>query len=118
MDPRFQVRTVDYIADKNGFHPILNKTPSPVPRDTPVVAAAKDRHLRQYAAIAAARHANPGEVIVPVDTVAVDIAKQRHLALFEKIAHEHAKIAQQRELEKQAAKEKNILEEQEYWEKY
>lgn len=52
MDPSFQIRKVDYVADQNGFHPILNKNAPALPNDTPVVAAAKERHLVQYARIA------------------------------------------------------------------
>jgi Insect cuticle protein len=63
VDPRNRVRTVQYVADANGFHPILNMGPAPV-TDTPVVAAAKLRHLalaekiaNEHARIAAERAA-------------------------------------------------------------
>ncbi|XP_049839926.1 uncharacterized protein LOC126284805 [Schistocerca gregaria] len=49
IDPRYQVRTVEYTADKQGFHPIVSL---PV-ADTPTVAAAKQKHAEQYARIAA-----------------------------------------------------------------
>lgn len=97
VDPHQRIRTVDYTADRNGFHPIVsggdeeqheNVLP---PRDTDVVAAAKQRHLAQYANIARTREGR-----VPVDTVAVSQAKQRHLNLFQKIAEEHARIAAER----------------------
>ncbi|KAK7874378.1 hypothetical protein R5R35_007840 [Gryllus longicercus] len=49
VDPRFQVRRVEYVADAHGFHPVLS---SPV-ADTPAVAAAKQRHAALYERIAA-----------------------------------------------------------------
>ncbi|XP_052122471.1 cuticle protein 10.9-like [Frankliniella occidentalis] len=49
VDPRFKVRTVDYVADAHGFHAQLS---DPV-RDTPTVAAAKQRHHDLFARIAA-----------------------------------------------------------------
>lgn len=52
LDPRNQVRTVDYIADKQGFHPVLSKV-APSVTDTPAVAAAKALHLARWERIAA-----------------------------------------------------------------
>ncbi|PSN39780.1 hypothetical protein C0J52_15315 [Blattella germanica] len=49
VDPRHQVRTVEYVADEHGFHPVLS---NPV-ADTPTVAAAKAKHADLYARIAA-----------------------------------------------------------------
>ncbi|PNF24419.1 hypothetical protein B7P43_G09690 [Cryptotermes secundus] len=49
VDPRYQVRTVEYVADAQGFHPVLS---NPV-ADTPTVAAAKAKHADLYARIAA-----------------------------------------------------------------
>ncbi|KAJ9584636.1 hypothetical protein L9F63_021021, partial [Diploptera punctata] len=49
VDPRHQVRTVEYTADAQGFHPVLS---NPV-ADTPTVAAAKANHHDLYARIAA-----------------------------------------------------------------
>ncbi|XP_063227864.1 cuticle protein 16.8 isoform X2 [Bacillus rossius redtenbacheri] len=49
VDPRFQVRQVDYVADEQGFHPVLS---NPV-ADTPVVAGAKLRHEQLFQSIAA-----------------------------------------------------------------
>lgn len=49
VDPRYQVRTVEYVADAQGFHPVLS---NPV-ADTPTVAAAKAQHADLYARIAA-----------------------------------------------------------------
>ncbi|KOB66363.1 putative cuticle protein [Operophtera brumata] len=65
VDPRQQVRTVDYVADKQGFHPILSDVPPEHPADTEsseavVAAAAKHTQLfrviaEQHARIAAER---------------------------------------------------------------
>ncbi|XP_071449734.1 cuticle protein 7-like [Hetaerina americana] len=52
VDPRNQVRTVDYVADKQGFHPVLSKV-APSVTDTPAVAAAKALHLARWEKIAA-----------------------------------------------------------------
>ena len=49
VDPRHQVRTVEYVADSQGFHPVLS---NPV-ADTPTVAAAKANHHELFAKIAA-----------------------------------------------------------------
>lgn len=48
VDPRYQVRTVEYVADKHGFHPLLS---NPV-ADTPTVAAAKQKHAELFEKIA------------------------------------------------------------------
>ncbi|KAF4519429.1 hypothetical protein B566_EDAN008656 [Ephemera danica] len=53
IDPRHRVRTVQYVADANGFHPIVDGGVVKVPVDTPVVAAAKQRHLALKERIAA-----------------------------------------------------------------
>lgn len=45
VDPKQEIRAVEYLADKDGFHPKLN-IPGSV--DTPVVAAAKARHLKLF----------------------------------------------------------------------
>ena len=45
VDPRQEIRAVEYTADKNGFHPILN---IPAARDTPAVIAARSRHLKLF----------------------------------------------------------------------
>lgn len=44
IDPLQHIRSVEYIADKQGFHPILSDPVS----DTPSVAAAKQRHAELY----------------------------------------------------------------------
>ncbi|KAB0791296.1 hypothetical protein PPYR_03096 [Photinus pyralis] len=96
VDPRHQIRTVDYIADKQGFRAVLNHSPLPLPVDSPVVAAAKERHLQQYNAIAHSHQAPPGYLVVPADSAAVHHAKVKHLSLYEQIAAEHARIAHER----------------------
>ncbi|XP_063923867.1 cuticle protein 16.8 [Zophobas morio] len=107
VDPRHQIRTVEYIADKDGFHPVLNKNPPPVPSDTPTVAAAKNRHLAKFAEIANAHAFAPGTVVVPVDSVAVSRAKDKHFQLFQKIAEEHARLAALQEAENLASEGTN-----------
>lgn len=67
-----------------------------------MVAAAKQAHLQQFAAIA---DANAGHVVVPLDTEAVARAKNTHFSLYEKIAQEHARIAAERASEKTAINE-------------
>jgi len=62
VDPSFKIRKVDYIADENGFHPVLNYAASALPKDTPVVAAAKERHLVQFSRIAS-QHQQLPEVV-------------------------------------------------------
>lgn len=66
-----------------------------------MVAAAKQAHLQQFAAIA---DANAGHIVVPADTAAVERAKSKHFSLYEKIAQEHARIAAER-AQKTAANE-------------
>lgn len=104
MDPRFQIRKVDYTADHQGFHPILNQLPPALPADSPIVAAAKERHYQQYAAIANSHQAAPHVVAVPLDSVSVHNAKLKHYNLYQQIAEEHARIgAEQKALELAAA---------------
>ncbi|XP_050305413.1 cuticle protein 6-like [Anthonomus grandis grandis] len=97
VDPSFQIRKVDYVADQYGFHPVLNKNVPDLPSDTPAVAAAKERHLVQYSRIADAHQHAPQVATLPVETRAVQYAKNKHFDLFEKIAEEHARIAAERE---------------------
>lgn len=113
IDPRYQIRTVEYTADKTGFHPVLNRQPAPLPRDSPAVAEAKRKHLEQFAAIAEANAVLPGHVVVPQDTAAVQRARNRHFSLFERIAQEHARIAAQREKEQREKGIANELEDEE-----
>ncbi|KAF5286592.1 hypothetical protein FQA39_LY16275 [Lamprigera yunnana] len=96
VDPRHQIRTVDYVADKDGFHPVLNRGQLPIPLDTPVVALAKQKHLQQYNAIAHSHQAAPGVENLPRDSASVHNAKVKHFTLYDKIAQEHAKIAAER----------------------
>lgn len=105
VDPRNQVRTVEYIADAHGFYPRLSHVPK-APEQTAAVQRATNKHHALYAKIAEER-ANPHhpavqEASLPRDTVAVSKAKDRHFTLYEKIAHEHAQIAAQREAERLA----------------
>ena len=61
MDPRQKVRTVDYVADREGFHPVLSEVPPEHPADSESVARAKDKHYQLYAKIAEehAQHPHP-----------------------------------------------------------
>lgn len=52
MDPSQKVRKVDYVADKDGFHPTLSDAPPEHPTDSESVAKAKTRHFELYAKIA------------------------------------------------------------------
>ncbi|CAH2003291.1 unnamed protein product [Acanthoscelides obtectus] len=102
VDPKHKIRTVEYIADREGFHPVLNEHVPDLPSDTPAVAAAKQKHLQRYAAIAQSHKASQGRVIVPLDTRTVEYAKQKHLALYQQIAAEHAQQAAELEQLKRA----------------
>ncbi|CAO1381436.1 unnamed protein product [Diamesa hyperborea] len=95
VDPRNQVRTVEYVADENGFQPQLSHEV----KNTIAVDLATKRHTELYNKIAAS-HANPiaydaSAAPVPQDSVAVANAKKKHLTLFEKIAAEHARIGEE-----------------------
>lgn len=59
MDPNNKLRTVDYIADKQGFHPFLNEEPPAHPSDSEAVARAKDRHYQLYNKIAEEHQQHP-----------------------------------------------------------
>ncbi|XP_038118714.1 uncharacterized protein LOC6034005 [Culex quinquefasciatus] len=104
VDPRNQVRTVEYIADAHGFYPRLSHLQKS-PQQTEAVERASQKHFALYAKIAA-EHANPHyqhvEASLPRDTVAVSKAKDRHFTLYEKIAQDHARIAAEREAERLA----------------
>lgn len=90
IDPSARIRTVEYIADQNGFHPSLS-----IPNeDTPVVAKAKEYHAQLYDKIAA-RNSVPS-LAMPKDTRTVAAAKSRHADLYERIAADHARIAAER----------------------
>lgn len=101
------------MADKNGFRSISNKNPPPLPTDSPIVAAAKAKHLHQYGVIASEHQSGPNVVLTPVDTNAVHYAKVKHANLFQQIAEEHARIAAERhalQLEFEATSEINYVE--------
>lgn len=66
------------------------------------MAAAKQRHYQQYAAIATKNLQQPNEVLVPLDTLSVQQAKAKHLTLYDIIAAEHAQIAAERKAERLA----------------
>lgn len=57
VDPRNQVRTVEYIADAHGFYPHLSHLQKS-PQQTEAVERASQKHFALYAKIAA-EHANP-----------------------------------------------------------
>lgn len=86
VDPRHEIRAVEYTADKNGFHPVLNV---PAARDTPAVSAERSRHLKLFNEIAR----NKNRITVPAETQSVAEAKRKHALLYAQIAAEHAKIA-------------------------
>nr|XP_023022528.1 cuticle protein 18.6 isoform X2 [Leptinotarsa decemlineata] len=102
VDPRQQIRTVEYIADKNGFRQISNQNVPDLPTDTPVVAAAKLKHLQKFSAIAQSNQVAPSQVVLPVDTKAVQFAKNKHFSLYQQIADEHARMAAELEALKRA----------------
>lgn len=76
-----------------------------------MVAAAKNRHLKQYSAIANSHQAGTNEkvVVVPLESKAVQYARNRHLALYQKIAEEHARLAAEIEA-KRLTEEPNSVE--------
>ncbi|XP_052889540.1 cuticle protein 8 [Anopheles moucheti] len=105
VDPRNQVRTVEYTADSHGFYPVLSHLPK-TPQQTEAVALAQQKHYALYAKIAQ-EHADAhsgltAEPKLPKDTVAVAKAKDRHLSLYEKIAQEHARIGAEQEAQRLA----------------
>lgn len=51
IDPRQEIRTVEYTADKNGFHPVLSH-PNDEPQQSEAVKQATIRHIEQYNRIA------------------------------------------------------------------
>ncbi|XP_055676772.1 larval cuticle protein LCP-17 [Lutzomyia longipalpis] len=104
VDPRLQVRTVEYVADQYGFHPILSHEPQG-PVETEAVQKAAQRHFSLYNRIAEAHaHHDPNlqVVAVPRDSAAVAHAKEKHLSLYEKIAAEHARIGAEQEAQRLA----------------
>ncbi|XP_017868893.1 PREDICTED: cuticle protein 7-like [Drosophila arizonae] len=102
VDPKNQVRTVQYVADENGFHPQLSHQLE----DSAAVKAAKEKHFATYNRIAQ-EHAShiPGQASVaaaPRGSAAVIHATQKHLSAFERIAAEHAAIGAQQEAQRLA----------------
>lgn len=111
VDPRQKVRTVEYVADKEGFHPLLNEVPPEHPRDSESVALARDRHFQLYSKIAE-EHAHPENIpSVPRQSEAVAAAALKHLNLFRVIAEQHARIAAEREALQREEEEQQHLEE-------
>ncbi|XP_037033477.1 uncharacterized protein LOC119072378 [Bradysia coprophila] len=94
VDPRQQIRTVEYVADKSGFYPLLSHPVLP-PQQSEAVRKATDNHNRLYNQIAE-QHEHGEGFVSPSDTKAVAYAKQKHLNAFERIAAEHAQIAEER----------------------
>ncbi|XP_015513388.2 cuticle protein 16.8 [Neodiprion lecontei] len=103
VDPKFKVRTVEYIADKTGFHPHLTnfEDTQTVPVDSEAVQLAKQKHQALYEHIANA-HAQGVPANAPAESASVLRAKERHLRLYSKIADQHAAIAAEREAERLA----------------
>ncbi|XP_046737807.1 cuticle protein 6 [Diprion similis] len=103
LDPKFKVRTVEYTADQNGFHPLLTnfEDTQAVPVDSEAVQLAKQKHQALYEHIANA-HAQGVPANAPAESASVLRAKERHLHLFAKIADQHAAIAAEREAERLA----------------
>jgi len=98
VDPRQQIRTVEYVADKSGFYPLLSHPVLP-PQQSEAVRKATDNHNRLYNQIAEQHaHGNGEGFFSPSDTKAVAYAKQKHLNAFERIAAEHAQIAEERRI--------------------
>lgn len=56
IDPRQEIRSVEYVADKDGFHPILSHQ-NEYPQQSEAVKQATIRHFEQYNRIAE-RNAN------------------------------------------------------------
>lgn len=103
IDPKHKIRRVDYVADKNGFHPSLINYEDTIrqPVDSEAVKLAKERHFQLYDKLADA-NAHGVSTYVPQDSASVSRAKDKHFQLYQKIAEEHASIAAQREAERAA----------------
>lgn len=61
IDPRQQIRSVEYVADKDGFHPILSH-PNVAPQQSEAVKLATLRHFKLYNKIAE-QNANVSEKV-------------------------------------------------------
>lgn len=95
VDPRNQLRTVQYVADEHGFHPQLSHEQE----DTEAVKQAKRKHFALYNRIAQEHAAegvngapNAAYAAGPRNTEAVAYATHKHLSEFERIAAEHARM--------------------------
>ncbi|CAK9801165.1 Cuticle protein 10.9 [Anthophora plagiata] len=101
IDPKHKVRTVQYVADENGFHASLINYEDTVaqPVDSEAVKLANEKHFRLYQKIAEA-NALGAQGNLPRDSASVGRAKDRHIQLYQKIAEEHAAISAQREAER------------------
>ncbi|XP_014219048.1 uncharacterized protein LOC106647245 [Copidosoma floridanum] len=105
IDPKLKVRTVEYTADENGFHPALINYDDVLnyqPKDSEAVRRAKERHNVLYQKIAASRSQGAPVAELPKDSASVARAKDRHNSLYRKIAAEHAAIASEREAQRRA----------------
>jgi len=99
IDPAQNIRSVEYVADKDGFRPILSH-PLAAPRQSEAVQLATNKHIDLYNRIAE-EHAHPelnAAVPSPRDSASVAYAKQRHHNLFESIAADHARIGAEQEV--------------------
>lgn len=93
VDPRQQIRTVEYVADKTGFYPTLSHEP----QHTEAVRKATENHINLYNHIAERNSHGPAAVVVPRQSEAVARATDKHLSLFEKIAADHQRIGAEHE---------------------
>ncbi|XP_023302355.2 uncharacterized protein LOC111684419 [Lucilia cuprina] len=102
VDPKNQVRTVQYVADEHGFHPQLSHELE----DSAAVKAAKQKHFNLYNRIAqehaAGVHHPTAPLTGPNQSEAVVRATNKHLSLFDRIAAEHAAIGAQQEADRLA----------------
>lgn len=90
VDPRNQVRTVEYVADQNGFYPQLSH---PV-QNTKAVDLATQRHLELYNKIAE-RNSDPNyanSVAAPKDSAAVGECKAIMLMASDSDAFLHLQL--------------------------
>ena len=113
VDPRNKIRSVEYVADQQGFHPVLSDVPPEHPADSESVALAKDRHFQLYAKIAQdhANYPHPDSEVTPRQSEAVAVAAAKHAQLFRVIAEQHARIAAEREALLREEEEKLHLQE-------
>ncbi|XP_073846653.1 cuticular protein 57A [Musca autumnalis] len=113
VDPKNQVRTVQYVADEHGFHPQLSHQLE----DSEAVKAAKQKHFALYNRIAQ-QHASGAQhpeipLTGPNQSEAVVRATNKHLSEFERIAAEHAALGAQQEAERLALAAQNHYEDEE-----